>query len=321
MKRPALVFPGQGAQRVGMGQDLYDHFPEARSVFERASRAAELDLKHLCFEGPEERLNETEITQPALLAVSAAALAVLRARGGFGVAAAGLSLGEYGALFAADAADLEDLIPLVRRRGRLMQEAVPLGEGAMAAVLGLGQRGVLELCRRVLEVLPSPGPAPGGWVLSPANFNTPDQIVISGHRPAIEAAVTLGRELGARRVRVLPVSAPFHCALMRPAADGFAPLVDGIAWRRGAIPVVANCTATVVREPEEIRRSLVDQVSAPVRWEESVQTLFALGCDGFLEIGPGTTLSGFVDRIAPGAVTQAVGDRTGIEAALTMLAG
>lgn len=317
--RIAFVFPGQGAQHVGMGQALVERYPEARAVFAAASEACGFDLRRLCFDGPAERLAETEITQPAILTVSAAALAVLRGRGLRPGAAAGLSLGEYGALLCAEAADLPDLVALVRRRGRYMQEAVPAGRGAMAAVLGLSPQGADALCRQALAALPTPGPA-GGWVLVPANFNCPGQVVISGHREAVEEAVALGRAAGARRVQLLPVSAPFHCPLMAPAAERLGPEIAAIPWRTGRVPVIANSTATVVTRPKDIQEALIAQVSSPVRWEESVRLLVDMGCRLFCEVGPGKALSAFIGRIAPEAITVPVGDPDGVEAALVAAA-
>ncbi len=312
----AFVFPGQGAQHVGMGRSLYDAFPSARRALEEAAAGSDLDLLRLCFSGPEEALAETEVTQPALLAVSAAALAALADVGVFPAAAAGLSLGEYGALLAAGAADLGPLARLVRRRGRFMQEAVPLGAGAMAAVLGLDAAGVQALCRQAIASLREDGaeePA-GGWVLEPANWNGPGQVVVSGHTAAVQRAVALGRGAGARRVQLLPVSAPFHCPLMRPAQQRLAPELAAVAWREPAIPVVANVDARVVRTVAEVREALVQQVSSPVRWEECVRVLAGLGCDTFVEVGPGRTLSALVTRILPGARTLAVGDAEAVRA-------
>lgn len=307
MPRIAFLFPGQGAQFIGMGRALYDAEPEARKVFDEAAAASGLDLASLCFVGPQDRLMETEVTQPAILAVSAAVLAVLRQRGIVPHATAGLSLGEYGALLAAGAADGAALAALVRRRGRYMQEAVPLGVGAMAAVLGLGRADVQALCDRAIASLDEPPPE-GGWVLAPANLNCPGQVVIAGHTAAVRQAATLGKEAGARRVAMLPVSAPFHCALMAPAAQRLAPDLRGLALRSAEIPVVCNASAEVVTEPAAIRRVLLDQVCSPVLWDDCVRRLADLGCDTFLEVGPGQTLTGFVGRILPGARAMAVGD-------------
>jgi [acyl-carrier-protein] S-malonyltransferase len=317
----AFLFPGQGAQFVGMGQALYEAEPAARRAFDRAAEGSGLDLQTLCFSGPAERLAETEVTQPAILAVSAAVLAVLRERGVVPAAAAGLSLGEYGALLAAEAAEVGDLAALVRRRGRYMQEAVPLGEGAMAAVLGLERAAVEALCARALEALARDGvpPPPGGWVLAPANLNGPGQVVISGHAPAVRQAAALGREFGARRVTLLPVSAPFHCPLMRPAAQRLRSDLEALPLRPAAIPVVCNVRAEVVREPEEVRQALLDQVASPVLWEDCVRRLAALGCDTFLEVGPGQTLTALVGRILPGARAMAVGDPASLERCLAEL--
>jgi [acyl-carrier-protein] S-malonyltransferase len=319
----AFLFPGQGAQHVGMGQALAERYPVARRVLEEAARAAELDLVRLAFEGPEERLAETEVTQPALLAVSVAAAAVLEEHGVRPDAVAGLSLGEYSALWSAGAARLEDLAPLVRRRGRYMQEAVPIGAGGMAAVLGLEAEGVERLCARVLESLAEEGvPAPpGGWVLAPANYNCPGQVVVSGHAEALRRAVELGRSLGARRVQPLAVSAPFHSALMRPAEERLAPEILALPLRDPAVPLVANVHAEVVRTAPEVRDALIRQVSRPVRWEAAVRRLGALGCDVFLEVGPGRVLSGFVARILPGVRVLGVADPEGVEAAVALVRG
>ncbi len=307
MPRIAFLFPGQGAQFVGMGRALYEAEPAAREAIDQAAEASDLDLPALCFSGPEERLMETEVTQPAILAVSAAVLAVLRARGVVPDATAGLSLGEYSALLAAGVADVGPLAALVRRRGRYMQEAVPQGVGAMAAVLGLGREPVEALCARALASLTDAAPD-GGWVLTPANLNCPGQIVIAGHAPAVRQAATLGKEFGARRVALLPVSAPFHCALMRPAAERLAPELGAMPLRPAAIPVVCNVRAEVVADPEAVRSALLDQVDHPVLWEDCVRRLAALGCDTFVEVGPGQALTGFVGRILPGARAMAVGD-------------
>ena len=317
--RLALVFPGQGAQFVGMGQALLEAEPAARRVLEEASLAAELDLDRLVREGPADRLAETEITQPAILAVSAAVQAVLAERGVVPVATAGLSLGESSALVAAGAVDVGPAAALVRRRGRYMQEAVPLGEGAMAAVLGLERAAVERLCAEVAAAMPDPAPA-GGWVLAPANFNCPGQIVIAGHAAAVAQAAARGREFGARRVAVLPVSAPFHCPLMAPAATRLAPELAALPLRRAALPVVANVHARVVEGPQEIREALLAQVCSPVRWEEVVGTLAAMGCDTFVEVGPGKTLSGFIQRIVPAARVHAVCDPESLAAAVAACA-
>jgi len=308
----AFVFPGQGAQFVGMGRALYAAVPAARKTIDAAAAACDLDLPRLCFEGPEAALAETEITQPAILAVSAAVLAALAERGVTAHAAAGLSLGEYGALLAAGVAGIAELAPLVRRRGRYMQEAVPLGTGGMAAVLGLDRQETERLCAEAVATAPGPPPA-GGWVLAPANLNAPGQIVIAGHLPAVRRAVELGKAFGARRVAALPVSAPFHCALMLPAAERLRPDLQAVPLAAARLPVVANVDAAVVREPAEVRAALLAQVSSPVLWADGVRRLEALGCDTFVEVGPGRTLTGLISRILPAARTLAVGDPESLE--------
>jgi [acyl-carrier-protein] S-malonyltransferase len=313
--RVAFLFPGQGAQAVGMGQALCAAVPEARAAFDAAARACGLDLDRLCRQGPAAALAETEVTQPAILAVSAAVLAALRSRGLEPAAAAGLSLGEYGALLAAGVADVRELAPLVRRRGRYMQEAVPLGAGGMAAVLGLPPDGVRALCAAALADLPDAAPA-GGWVLEPANWNCPGQAVVAGHAEALRAAAAAGRRLGARRVLPLPVSAPFHCRLMAPAAERLAPELEALPLRRAEVPVVCNVSAAEVRAPDEVREALLRQVSSPVFWEDSVRRLDALGCEAFVEVGPGQALTGFVSRILPGARAFAVSDPESLQRCL-----
>ncbi len=310
-----MVFPGQGAQFVGMGQALLAAEPAARQAFSTASAACGLDLEAAVRDGPPERLAETEVTQPAILAVSLAIHAVLVQRGLRPRAVAGLSLGEYSALVAADAAPLADVAGLVRRRGRYMQEAVPLGEGGMAAVLGLERGDVERLCAAALQGLAGPEPE-GGWVLAPANFNCPGQIVIAGHSRALEAATSRGRAFGARRVTPLPVSAPFHCRLMEPAQRRLAPELQALALRPAAVPVINNVAAMPVETPDDIRASLLAQVSSPVLWEDGVRRLGAMGCDTFVEVGPGKTLSTFIQRILPHARVYAVCDPEGLEAAL-----
>ena len=315
--RVAFLFPGQGAQAVGMGAALCAAEPAARAAFDVASAACGLDLADLCFRGPEAELGRTEVTQPAILTCSAAVLAVLRLRGVEPAAVAGLSLGEYSALLAADAAGLADLAPLVRRRGRYMQDAVPLGSGGMAAVLGLSLPGVEDLCAAACAA--AGDPPPGGWVLAPANLNAPGQIVIAGHQGALAQAVALGRGMGARRVLPLPVSAPFHCALMAPAARALAPELDSLPLRPAACPIVCNVRAEVVTEPEQVRAALLAQCSAPVLWEDGIRRLAALGCDAFIEVGPGQTLTGLVGRILPEALAVAVCDPESLERCLQRL--
>lgn len=314
----AFVFPGQGAQFVGMGRDLYERVPAARAAFDTAAAACGLNLAELCFTGPAERLSETEVTQPALLAVSAAALAALTERGIAPAAAAGLSLGEYGALLAAGAADLPELARLVRLRGRFMQEAVPQGSGGMAALLGLDAAAAARLCAQAVAALEGQPPA-GGWVLEPANLNCPGQIVLAGHLPALRQVGELARAAGARRFTLLPVSAPFHCALMAPAALRLAPELAALPLRPTRLPVVANVDARAVRAPAEVRQALLAQVDHPVLWEDGVRRLAELGCDTFVEVGAGRTLCGLIGRILPGARTLAVGDSEGLAACVQEL--
>lgn len=301
--RVGFIFPGQGAQYVGMGKELYELYPSVRAVFEEADDSLGMSLSKVCFEGPEESLKSTMNTQPAILTVSAACLAVLEESGVTPDSVAGLSLGEYGALVAADSLTVTDTVRLVRRRGRYMQEAVPEGQGAMAAVLGLGRTEVEQACRE----------ASVAGVVEPANYNCPGQIVIAGETAAVDRAVAVAKELGATRAVRLAVSAPFHCRLLRPAGQRLAEDLEQVEVKEATIPVVANVSADYVRRPEEIKRSLIDQVSRPVRWEESVRRMVDDGTDLFVEVGPGRTLSGFLKRIAPEARTLNVEDGSSLE--------
>ncbi|MDQ7843582.1 MAG: ACP S-malonyltransferase [Armatimonadota bacterium] len=303
----AFVFPGQGAQYVGMGRELSLIFPEAHEVFERADGILGLPLSRLCWEGPEDRLRQTEITQPAILTVSVAALAVLRRRGYRCDLAAGLSLGEYSALVAVGALTLEDALPLVRQRGRFMQEATGARRTAMAAILGLDAEAVVQICEQ----------ARVKGVVEPSNFNSPGQVVIAGDEVAVQEGMVLARAAGARRAVLLPVSAPFHTSLMAPAAERLAPFVERLPLREPEVPVVSNVTAQAVRSPEEIKRLLVLQVSRPVLWEQSMRAMGHV--ETFVELGPGSTLSGLIRKTVPQARVLRVEDRATAEETLARL--
>ena len=286
--RTAFVFPGQGSQYVGMGQALCDKFPEARAVFEEAEDALGFGLRELCFRGPEADLNRTENTQPAILAVSVAALRALESRCGLKPAwVAGHSLGEYSALVCAGALGLADAARVVRERGRLMQQAVPEGEGGMAAILGLEAAAVHGICAEAAD----------GEVVAPANLNGGGQVVVSGARAAVRRAAQLARDRGARKVVELAVSAPFHCALMKPAAEGLREVLEAVEVRPLSVGVVTNVEAAVNADPARVKPLLVEQVVAPVRWDESVRALVDLGCERAVELGPGRVLSGLIRRI------------------------
>ena len=284
----ALLFPGQASQFPGMGKELYETYPAARRVFEEASEALSQDLSALCFRGTEEELRRTENTQPAIFTVSIAAFRVLAGETAISpVCAAGHSLGEYSALVAAGVLPLRDVARVLRQRGKYMQDAVPAGDGAMAAILGLPAKEVEEACLL--------GGALG--VVSAANFNGGDQVVIAGAAKAVEAACEAARAAGAKRALPLPVSAPFHCALMRPAAERLAPALRALPQGPFRFPVVANVTASAYDGSEPVAEVLIRQVTAPVRWEESVRAMRGLGAAAFLEVGPGKVLSGLVRRI------------------------
>ncbi|HEV3468842.1 MAG TPA: ACP S-malonyltransferase [Pyrinomonadaceae bacterium] len=289
----AYIFPGQGSQSPGMGRELAESFPAARAVFEEADEALGFRLSELCFNGPAEDLQLTENTQPAILAVSVAALRAMESEGfprpDF---VAGHSLGEYSALVAAGALSLGDAVRTVRRRGRYMQEAVPVGEGAMAAVLGAELEAVRAACEEARRE---------GEVCSPANINSPGQVVIAGSAAAVERAVPLLKERGAKRAVPLKVSAPFHCALMLPAQERLAADLAGVEFKDLAVPLVTNVDAASVDTGARARESLVRQVSQPVRWRESVELLAREGVETFVEVGPGKVLSGLVRQTVPEA--------------------
>jgi len=302
-RRVALVFPGQGSQTVGMGRLLAGAEPRARSVFERVDRALGFDLSRTCFEGPEEALRLTAVTQPAILATSLACLEAFDAGAPPGwrdgvACVAGHSLGEYAALVAAEALDVEDAATIVRRRGEYMQEAVPVGHGAMAAVLGMSLDDVRALCRDAAE----------GDVLSPANLNAPDQTVVAGTAGAVSRLIGLAKGRGAKRAVPLPVSAPFHCALMAPARDRLARDLAGLRLRDARVPVILNVSAQPERRAEALRGALVEQVTNPVRWVESVLRMKELGVTALVEVGPGRVLSGLARRIDPDMATANVED-------------
>ena len=291
MARWAFVFPGQGAQKVGMGKSLVENSRTAREVFEEASDALSLDMKKMCFEGPEETLRLTENTQPAILTVS---IAVYRA---FSETMdvtpsylAGHSLGEYAALVASGVFAFRDAVFAVKQRGKFMQEAVPVGEGAMAAVLGLSNEKVLEVCEK----------AATGEVVDPANFNSPGQVVISGHKGAVERAGELAKEAGAKKVIPLSVSAPFHSSLMKTAGERLQEVLRGIKAGEMLIPVIANVTAKPYTSVNEVVPMLVKQVSSPVYWEQTMKTMRDVGVDRVIEMGPGKVLSGLFKRFDKG---------------------
>jgi [acyl-carrier-protein] S-malonyltransferase len=291
----AFVFPGQGSQFVGMGADLAAEFPEARAVFDEVDAALGEKLSALMFNGPEEKLNLTENTQPALMAVSMAVVRVLEARGldiGSAQFVAGHSLGEYAALTAAGSLQISDTAKLLRLRGQAMQKAVPVGEGSMAAILGLSLEDVQEIANGNCEV---------------ANDNSVGQVVISGSVAGVNAAVALASEKGAKRAIVLPVSAPFHCSLMSPAAEAMRTALAGTQINVPIVPVVANVTAAAVSDPEEIRRLLVEQVTGMVRWRESVIYMKEQGVTEMIELGAGKVLNGLIRRIEKDVACESIG--------------
>lgn len=310
----AFIYPGQGSQEVGMGKALAEAFAPAREVFEEVDEALGQKLSAIMFEGPDDTLRLTENAQPALMAVSMAVMRVLQAEGGFVLAdradyVAGHSLGEYSALAAAGALTLADTARLLKIRGQAMQKAVPVGEGAMAALLGLE----LDDARAVAEA------AAAGEVCEAANDNAPGQIVVSGHTAAVERAVELAKTRGAKRAMLLPVSAPFHCALMQPAAAAMAEALARTAIDAPSVPLVANVTAEPVADPDTIRRLLVDQVTGAVRWRESVLYMKDRGVDTMVEAGAGRVLSGLVRRIDRELAVSALNGPADIEEFLASL--
>ncbi len=287
--KTAFVFPGQGSQFVGMGRSLAAKWPAARLIFDEADAALGFPLSTLCFEGPEDQLKLTENTQPALLAVSMAAFAVLRERGITPDIVAGHSLGEYSALVAAGAIEFTDTLKLVRTRGRFMQEAVAPGVGAMAALLRLPAAALDQVLADARQ----------GEVVSAANLNSPDQLVIAGHAGAVARAIELAKAAGARRAILLPVSAPFHCGLMRPAQEKMRPELDAVEFHHLRVPLVNNWQAREIRSAADAREGLYQQIPNPVRWIESVHALIAAGVERVIECGPGAVLCGLIRQIAP----------------------
>ena len=315
----AFIFPGQGSQTVGMGRDLAAAFAAARELFEEVDETLKQKLSRLMFEGPHETLTLTENAQPALMAMSLATLRVMETEGGFALrqkaaVVAGHSLGEYSALAAAGSFQITEAANLLRRRGQAMQQAVPAGDGAMAALLGVEMAAAQAICD---AAAPVPDSRTGETeVIEPANDNGAGQVVISGHRGAVERAVEIAKARGVRRAMLLPVSAPFHCALMAPAADVMAEALEATPPHPPSVPLIANVSAAKATQPDEIRDLLVRQITATVRWRESIETMTALGVDSFVELGAGKVLSGLIRRVAPDARAHSAATPAEIEAVL-----
>jgi [acyl-carrier-protein] S-malonyltransferase len=307
--KTAFIFPGQGSQQVGMGKALADKLPVARQTFQEADRTLGIELTNLCFEGPDQELRLTANTQPAILTTSIAALRALLDVGLTADFVAGHSLGEYSALVAAECLRFEDALQVVRKRGLLMQEAVPEGLGAMAALTGCDMELVNSVCRDAENL----------GVCAPANINSPNQTVIAGHKVAVERAVELAAERGARRTVMLPVSAPFHCELMKPAAEKLAPVLEKLEFRELKIPLVTNVDASVITSGAQARDALIRQVASAVRWSDSVKCLMDQGVTRFIEVGPGRVLAGLLRQIDRGCQVLSVSDPDSLDAAVASL--